>query len=77
MSERARAARRLSSILTNNSGVHVIVRYVRQRDTYAVTWTGGPTAADLCEVAVANSAEVPSLDVNALVWLRTEPTRNP
>jgi hypothetical protein len=73
VSERARAARRLSSILTRSSGVYVILRYVRQRDTYAVTWTGGPTAADLCEVAAANAAQVPTLDVKALVWLRTEP----
>jgi hypothetical protein len=73
VSERARAARRLSSILTNNSGVYVILRYVRQRDTYAVTWTGGPTAAELYEVAAANAAQVPTLNIDALVWLRTEP----
>lgn len=75
MSDRARAARRLSSILTRSSGVYVILRYVRQRGTYAVTWTGGPTAAELSTVAAANADQVPTLDVKALIWLRTEPVR--
>ncbi|MBP2329160.1 hypothetical protein JOF56_009545 [Kibdelosporangium banguiense] len=71
---RTRDARRLSSILTTESGVWTIVRYFRPADRYDVQWTGGPTEAQMRELAARHADGVPELDVNDLAWLRTEPS---
>lgn len=76
-SRRARSARHLSTVLTNESGVWVRVTYLMQRQVYGVLWTGGPDAAAMYNLAAAHVKEIPQLDLDALVWLRTEPTPNP
>lgn len=74
MSVRARHARHLASILTNKSGVWVIVRYFPQARRYGVQWTGGPSAAQMQHWAFRHADEVPRLDIAGLAWLRTEPS---
>ena len=70
---RARAARFLASRLTEDSGVHVIVRYHPHVGRYAVEWTGGPTGNVMRDLADRHATDVPTLDVTDLAWLRTEP----
>jgi hypothetical protein len=74
---RQQNARRLSSILTRTSGVHVECRYDRTGRRYAIHWTGGPTAIEMHGLAAKNATQVPLLDINGLVWLRTEPRADP
>lgn len=73
MSERARDARRLSSILTAATGVYVRVVYVRDVRRYHVKWTGGPDESSLYAIARENAAEVPLLVIDDLRWHRAEP----
>jgi hypothetical protein len=72
MSVRARQARRLASILIRASGVHARVQYDRIEGRYFVCWQDGPAAETMQQVATQNAAQVPLLDIEDLVWLRTE-----
>ncbi|MCE7009311.1 hypothetical protein LWC34_41830 [Kibdelosporangium philippinense] len=72
MSLRARHARRLASLLTMSTGVHVIVQYQRDRNHYRVVWAGGPAVEVMRELAVRCVAEVPTLDLIDLDWSRAE-----
>jgi hypothetical protein len=74
MSRRARSARHLSSILTEESGTWTVVRYFRQGHRYGVCWTGGPSAAEMYQLAARHTDEIPQLNVNDVAWLRTEPS---
>ncbi|MFC5100535.1 hypothetical protein [Kibdelosporangium philippinense] len=70
MSVRARSARRLASLLTRASGVHVEVRYERELRVYRVVWTGGPETAGMSQCVAAHAKSVPELDVTELRWCR-------
>lgn len=70
MSVRARNARRLASLLTTAAGVHVILRYQRDRDHYRVAWTGGPDIDAMRVLAYRCAAEVEALDLSGLDWHR-------
>lgn len=72
MSRRARSARHLSTVLTAESGAWVVVRYFRKQRQYGVTWTGGPSAHRMHQLAAAHADEIPELLVDDLAWLRTE-----
>lgn len=77
MSHRARSARHLSTVLTNESHVYVVVRYYRQLRGYAVCWKGGPTKAEMYRLVAKHADKIPEIPVAELVWLRTEPTPSP
>jgi hypothetical protein len=76
MSSRARQARRLASILIKASGVHTSVQYDRADGRYTVHWQGGPSAETMRELAAQNAPQVPLLSVDALLWVRTEPSQH-
>ncbi|MBE1471359.1 hypothetical protein [Kibdelosporangium phytohabitans] len=75
MSERARAARRLASLLTGDSGVHVAVQYDRTTRRYVVVWEDGPPLATMYAMALEHEYSVPLLDVDAMDWRRTDRLR--
>jgi hypothetical protein len=70
LSKRARASRRLSSLLTRKSGIYVRVYYDRQIRRYRVVWTDGPNVAQMYAYAVAESGLMPELDITTLLWDR-------
>ena len=70
MSTRSKRARRLASLLTLASQVHVEVRYQRDARAYSVIWTEGPTAAAMYELAAHHAAAAKPIDLNDLAWER-------
>lgn len=70
MSKRARASRRLASLLTSATGAYVRIYYDRQIRRYRVVWTNGPNVADMHMLAVGKSSEVPEVDIADLLWDR-------
>jgi hypothetical protein len=71
MSKRARASRRLSSLLTTRANTYVRVYYDREIRRYRVVWTAGPDVARMFTFALDGSAEVPELDISTLLWDRS------
>lgn len=65
MSARSKRARRLASLLTSASQVHVELRYERKTGIYSVIWIDGPSAAVMCGLAAGHAS-----DVGELVWER-------
>jgi len=77
MSKRARASRRLSSLLTSKARTYVRVYYDRQIRRYRVVWTDGPDVARMHAYAVAESSQVPDLDIATLLWDRVASDKTP
>jgi hypothetical protein len=71
MSKRARASRRLSSLLTSKSGSYVRVYYDRETRRYRVVWTDGPDVAQMHTYAVQAAGEILALDIATLLWDRS------
>ncbi|MBP2471261.1 hypothetical protein JOF53_000133 [Crossiella equi] len=71
MSSRARAARRLATLLSARAGVPVSVRYDRDLRRYRVVWASGPDQAQMQTLAVTSVASVPDFAVTDLFWTRT------
>jgi hypothetical protein len=72
MSRRARASRRLASLLTAKAGTYVRIYYDRQTRRYRVVWTDGPAVVQMHAFAVEQSRveDLPGLDISALLWHR-------
>lgn len=70
MSARSKRARRLASLLTSASQVHVELRYERRTGIYSVIWNDGPSAAVMNGLAARHAGEIEPLDVGELVWER-------
>ena len=73
MSRRARAARRLASILGNHFNLAVRVWFDRDTRRYRCTWTGGPDVDAMYKQAVIHAEQVPELDVAQIVYDRQAP----
>ncbi|GAB3494053.1 hypothetical protein [Amycolatopsis cihanbeyliensis] len=73
MSSRTRGARRLATLLTTATGVHVLLRYQRDANRYCVAWTGGPTVDAMQALTAKHRAEVPALNSTPFTWSRAEP----
>ncbi|TCO46614.1 hypothetical protein [Actinocrispum wychmicini] len=70
MSQRSKRARRLATLLSTASRVHVELRYRRETGAYQVIWTAGPTPAAMYDLAARHATEAHPLDVDDLAWER-------